>query len=616
MGGIVAKNQVVDEWRQKFLRDKGLITTPAVTKAKEQAQSASSFYGTVAENLSAHAPVVNNYNVHVHQNRPLPGRSEEMVENRAGGFGFRVDGKTQLDRFLIIGSETPTYYATARELTEQNAQNILKMIQSTDGPYVVRRIVEISEQHRAYRNDPALFALALAASKGNQQTRRDAMFAVNRVARTGGDFLKFISIVDKMRGRGNQFEQMMRHWYQDKSADDLAYQTIKYQKEGSWSHSDVLRLSRHKPSTPEHDALYAYLTKGITTISSEKASNLPDLIRAWEMIKASTDERETLALIDTFKLTWEFVPNEKRTPKVWAALGLQMPMGTTLRYLSNFSRHKLFEDKEWKSKFILRLTDHQFVERSKIHPIRVLIAHAAYQVGHPLDSQRSGDTWPVDRDVVNALELVFMQSLRTPPVSRKRIMVGLDISGSMNQSYIVNDRGQQMPLTAREVAAAMTLSIMSTEPNAILGVFSGAFQGAWRGEWGAQRMYNDNFKPAFSTIQYQSGTRLIDFMRQINTNNFGVTDCAIPMRYAMEKRIPVDVFTIWTDNESYAGNVHPTVALQQYRQTMGIDAKLVVCACTATQYSVADPKDPRQLDVVGFDANVANVINDFIANDW
>lgn len=613
----MTKNHVVDEWRQEFLQNKGLAKPQARSKPKIGANpgSVSSFYGEAAESLAA-PQTVNNYTVNIHQDSPLPGRKQEMVENRAGGFGFRVDAHTQLDRFLIIGSETPTYYASAKEMTEQNAQNILKMIQSADGPYVVRRIVEISEAHRAYRNDPALFALALAASKGNQQTRRDAMHAVSRVARTGGDFLKFISMVDKMRGRGNQFEQMMRHWYSDKSADDLAYQCIKYQNESNWSHADVLRISRHKPPTPEHDALYAYLTKGIQHISSVKAANLPQLVKAWEMIKASTDEKETIALIQEFKLTWEFVPNEKRNPAVWAALGLQMPMGTTLRYLSNLSRHKLFENKFWKRQFLERLTDSQFVERSKIHPIRVLLAHAAYQVGHPLDAYRSDNTWPVDKEVVSALEHVFMQSLRTPPVTRKRILVGLDISGSMNTAYLVNDRGQQLPITAREVAAAMALSIMSVEPNAILGVFSGAFQDGWRGTWGAQRMYNDRFKPAFSTIPYRGNMRLIEFMNLINNNDFGVTDVAVPMRYALARRIPVDVFTIWTDNESYAGDIHPSVALQQYRQEMQIDAKLVVCACTATQYSVADPKDPRQLDVVGFDANVANVIHDFIAHDW
>ena len=73
-----------------------------------------------------------------------------------------------------------------------------------------------------------------------------------------------------------------------------------------------------------------------------------------------------------------------------------------------------------------------------------------------------------------------------------------------------------------------------------------------------------------------------------------------------------DVFVIYTDNESYAGEVHVTQALKMYRQAMGIDAKLVAVAMYATRYSVADPADPKQMDVVGFDTATPNIISEFI----
>ena len=72
-----------------------------------------------------------------------------------------------------------------------------------------------------------------------------------------------------------------------------------------------------------------------------------------------------------------------------------------------------------------------------------------------------------------------------------------------------------------------------------------------------------------------------------------------------------DVFMIFTDNETWCGDVHPTTALEDYRQTMGRDAKLVVCGMTATDFSIADPNDPGMLDVVGFDASCPAVISNF-----
>ena len=91
----------------------------------------------------------------------------------------------------------------------------------------------------------------------------------------------------------------------------------------------------------------------------------------------------------------------------------------------------------------------------------------------------------------------------------------------------------------------------------------------------------------------------------------GPTDCALPMIYAAAEKLPIDTFVIYTDNETWSGDVHPARALEDYRQKMGRDAKLVACGMTATNYSIADPKDPGMLDVVGFDASCPAIISKF-----
>jgi 60 kDa SS-A/Ro ribonucleoprotein len=94
--------------------------------------------------------------------------------------------------------------------------------------------------------------------------------------------------------------------------------------------------------------------------------------------------------------------------------------------------------------------------------------------------------------------------------------------------------------------------------------------------------------------------------------NFGGTDCALPMVEALKHRWEVDVFIVFTDNETWAGNIHPSQALRDYRERMGIAAKLVVVAMTSNGFSIADPNDAGMLDVVGFDTTVPNVISSFI----
>jgi len=104
---------------------------------------------------------------------------------------------------------------------------------------------------------------------------------------------------------------------------------------------------------------------------------------------------------------------------------------------------------------------------------------------------------------------------------------------------------------------------------------------------------------------------LRDVENAISNIPFGGTNCALPMLYAMENQIPVDVFTIYTDSETWAGNIHPFQALKQYRQKMGIGAKLVVVGMTATDFSIADPSDAGMMDVVGFDTAAPAIMADF-----
>ena len=82
---------------------------------------------------------------------------------------------------------------------------------------------------------------------------------------------------------------------------------------------------------------------------------------------------------------------------------------------------------------------------------------------------------------------------------------------------------------------------------------------------------------------------------------------------ATKHRWPVDVFVVFTDSETWAGNMHPVQALREYRERMGIAAKLVVVAMTSNGFSIADPNDAGMLDVVGFDTATPSVLADFAA---
>ena len=105
--------------------------------------------------------------------------------------------------------------------------------------------------------------------------------------------------------------------------------------------------------------------------------------------------------------------------------------------------------------------------------------------------------------------------------------------------------------------------------------------------------------------------RLDQAVRKTAGLPFGGTDCSLPMRWALEKGIEADAFVVYTDSETWAGPVHPSQALAEYRAKTGIAAKLVVVGLVSNGFSIADPNDAGMLDVVGFDAATPNVISDF-----
>ena len=133
------------------------------------------------------------------QDTQIPGVVQ--IKNSDGCYVFGVDKWTQLDRFLVLGTEGGSYYTKEKELTIDNAQSVLSCIQA-DGSKVVERIVEISKAGRAPKNDPAIFALAMAAKMGNIDTRREAYAALSQVCRIPTHLFHFVEYCEGFGGWG------------------------------------------------------------------------------------------------------------------------------------------------------------------------------------------------------------------------------------------------------------------------------------------------------------------------------------------------------------------------------------------------------------------------------
>jgi len=530
----------------------------------------------------------------------IPGTTQ--VPNSAGGYAWPVDMWTRFDRFLIFGSERGTYYIRERTLTVENATNARECI-AQDGPRAVRRIVEISAAGRAPSNDPALFALAMCAGLGNDATRTMALEALPEVARTGTHLFHFLQYVRAFRGWGRGVRRAVGRWYTAKPAPAIAYQMLKYQARDGWTHRDALRLAHPKAPTVAHDVLFRYATKGWEGVLELDGVNGVDVVALIEAIKslAHLAPDEAAKVISELKLTREMIPTELLTHAVvWEALVERMPLTAMIRNLGVMTKVGLIAPASNAARVVAdRLSDHEALRGARVHPVAVLAAMKTYAQGRGM---KGSGKWAPVAQVVDALDKAFYLSFDNAPTTGKRVMLALDVSGSMGAPVFGMDY-----LSCREASAAVALVTATTEPNHRFVAFTrGDYPSQWSATHGSQ--YNTGLSP----IAISPRQRLDDVVRLTATLPFGGTDCALPMVEATKHRWAVDAFVVFTDNETWAGNIHPAQALRDYRERMGIAARLVVVAMASNGFSIADPDDAGMLDVVGFDTATPAVLADFI----
>jgi 60 kDa SS-A/Ro ribonucleoprotein len=514
------------------------------------------------------------------QNQPIPGTNQ--IPNSAGGYSWQLDDWARLDRFLVLGSEGGTYYIGERELTIENA-TIVQRCLAVDGLRTLSRIVDISNSGRAPKNDPAIFSLAMAAKLGDDATRRAAYAALPKVCRTGTHLMHFAEYAQGFGGWGRGMRKAVGAWFNGKPAEDLAFQLAKYQSRDGWSNRDLLRLAHPRAASPSHDRLFAWAVKGELPAGAESDPSC-QLIVAMTQLKSMTDVSAVTALIREKRIPRECIPTEWLTkPAIWEALLEAMPMTALIRNLATMTRVGLLAPgSEAAAKVVSQLRDPHRLAKARIHPIGVLAALVTYQSGRGV---RGSGTWMPVATIVDALDAAFYATFGTIESSGKRTLLALDISGSMGCGAVSGVPN----LTPRIASAAMALVTAATEP-------AYTFIG---------------FTTNTTLLSISPRQRLDDVVRTIDNLPMGGTDCALPMTWAKQHGIDVDTFCVYTDNETWAGGVHPAQALRAYRDARGIPAKLVVVGMTSSGFSIADPNDAGMLDVVGFDTSTLPVIADF-----
>jgi 60 kDa SS-A/Ro ribonucleoprotein len=196
--------------------------------------------------------------------------------------------------------------------------------------------------------------------------------------------------------------------------------------------------------------------------------------------------------------------------------------------------------------------------------------------------------WTPVQSVVDALNDAFYEAFEFIPSTGEGYLFGLDISGSMFGGSVIGSPN----LYPAEVSACMALAVAKRESNYFMFGF-------------------DNYPKPLKISPSMRLDGVLKAMRDLKWSAGG-TNTALPMEYALQHRLAVDKMVVFTDNEVNQGKQHVSQALAKYRQGMNKpNTALIVCATSVTDFTVADPKDPRQMDIVGFDSAAPQLIQQF-----
>ncbi len=509
------------------------------------------------------------------QSQPIPAHAARMVKNAAGGFVYKLDDWDRLDRFLILGTEGGTYYANEKEHTIANLSFLQELVKK-DGVAVVAKARAIYEQRRAPKVDACIFTLAYCAVHGDQMTKVAAYSAVS-ILKTATHLFQWVDQQTQLsggKGGGSGFRRAVRGWWWLKSERDLAYQVVKYRNRHGFTHLDLMRLvyPTAKKFGPVKDKIFHFIRKPEDALGEGEAL---EPIRNFLSAQRASTPAEAVACIKSFGAPREFFnPDLLKDPTVWEALADTFGPVAVFRNLGALGARGLLLELGATEK---RILDKLAKAAKLVHPVQVLLALGVYAGGK---GDKGKLEWSVNRRIVKALEAAWEVALDKAPPIGKNVLVGVDVSGSMNQAL-----AGFPALTCRGAAVALGLWLANKEPNSVF---------CW-------------FDETCRRVPISGG---LDAMMKYPINPVW-TDCAQPMLFAMKEGLPIDLFVVITDNETWAGKTHPSEALEAYRKKSGRDAKLITLSMTATEGGITDPTSPHHLNVVGLDANFPAIVREF-----
>jgi 60 kDa SS-A/Ro ribonucleoprotein len=506
------------------------------------------------------------------------------TKNAAGGKAYALSPEQALAQYAVTGTFGDTYYVGAKEQLAE----VLALAQKCEPRFVAK--CAVYARKKGHMKDMPAFLLATLAARAKGPDNAicveptAALAAAFPLVIDNGKMLRnFAQIVRSgVTGRksfGTAVRRLIRDWFDARTGDQLFRDSVGEKP----SMADVIKMVHPKGSTPERDALYAYLIG--SKKAKEKVLALSQLVKYYEIYKEHRrlgTEADLVRELGVPDVPFQMLDSLGLDTDGWTQVAKRAGWQMLRMNLNTFARHGVLKDPEV-AKFIAdRLRDPGAIAKARVFPYQLLMAFKA--------TEGNADI-PVS--IKLALQDAMEIATANVPAYSCSVVIAVDTSSSM-RSPITGERAASSQVSCVDVAALIASCVMRRNPETLVMPFD-------------TRVHPHDLNPRDSVMTNA---------QKLARYGGGGTDCSLVLQAVNHQRLTPDLVIYVSDNESWMDRQYVSTgtgmaAEWAKHKAFNPKAKLV-CIDLTPHANVQARTRADTLNVGGFSDAVFEVIATFL----
>ncbi|MBK8980217.1 MAG: RNA-binding protein [Planctomycetes bacterium] len=488
------------------------------------------------------------------------------ARNEAGGRAYALTPHQALAQLAVTGCLNGTFYASDAEQLDAALELARAVAAAGDAEFVARTALWAREQ-ASMKDMPALLLALLTVDHGAL-----AAAVFDRVIDDGKMLRNFVQILRSgavgRKSLGTRPKRLVREWLRKRSDRALIHASIGDRP----SLGDILRMVHPKPDSPTRSALFAWLCDR-PFVDADLPQELRDL-SAW-----LADATRPLPDVPFHMLAGEWLDAAG-----WSALAKRATWQQTRMNLNTFARHGVFDDADATRAVAERLCDVAAIRTARAFPYQLMTA-----------LQRIDPTVP--DEIRDALARAVEVATENVPALPGRVLVAVDVSGSMQSPITGRRRGATTVARCVDVAALMAATVLRRCPGTEVLAF------------------HDHIEP----VELSADDRVSATAQRLAGLPSGGTRCAAPLEAWNHARTRADVVLLISDNQSWvdaADGGAGTATMQAWLRFKARNQSAKLVCLDLQPYRTTQAASGRDvLNIGGFSDRVFDVIDAFVRGD-